>query len=72
MVFADYKFLNCCMMLSNDFSNILFKSEKVMLLFLIYLNSEDNGSKKFFGVHSIGSKNSATLGHHTYPSNELG
>lgn len=63
--------LKCCIMLLYDFSNILFKSEKVTLLFLIYLISEDNGSKKFFGVHSIGSKN-ATLGHHTYPSNELG
>lgn len=64
--------LKCCIMLLYDFSIILFKSEKVTLLFLIYLISEDNGSKKFFGVHSIGSKNSATLGHHTYPSNELG
>lgn len=64
--------LKCCIMLLYDFSNILFKSEKVTLLFLIYLISEDNGSKKFFGVHSIGSKNSATLGHYTYPSNELG
>lgn len=59
-------------MLLYDFSIILFKSEKVTLLLLIYLISGDNGSKKFFGVHSIGSKNSATLGHHTYPSNELG
>lgn len=62
----------CCIMLLYDFLNILFKFEKVMLFFLIYLIFEDNGLKKFFGVYFIGFKNFVILGYYIYFSIEFG